>query len=83
MKLSIITPEREVFCGKIKSVVLPGTLGLFEVLENHAPLVSSLGAGTAKIVTESGEEKNVEILSGFVEVRSNELCVCVEGAKEI
>ncbi|MDR0828923.1 MAG: ATP synthase F1 subunit epsilon [Prevotellaceae bacterium] len=83
MKLEIITPEKTVFRGNIKSVTLPGTLGLFEVLENHAPLISSLKEGTVKIVKANGEEKTVEILDGFAEVSNNEINVCVEGTKEI
>ncbi|GHV43198.1 hypothetical protein FACS1894180_1570 [Bacteroidia bacterium] len=81
MKLEIITPEKTVFRGEVRSVTLPGSLGLFEVLENHAPLVSSLKEGTVKYVETNGAENTVAISSGFVEVSNNTLNVCVEGAK--
>jgi F-type H+-transporting ATPase subunit epsilon len=81
MNLSIITPSQTLFSGEVKSVTLPGTAGLFEVLENHAPLVSSLREGTIKYALPNGKETLVEIASGFVEVCNNLLNVCVEGVK--
>jgi F-type H+-transporting ATPase subunit epsilon len=82
MTLEIITPEKMVFSGEVRSVTLPGTLGLFEVLENHAPIISSLKAGTLKFVQPDGNEIAVEICSGFAEVSNNVINVCVEGTKQ-
>ncbi len=55
MKISVLTPDRTIFTGNVSKVSLPGTDGSFQVLDNHAPLVSSLTAGRVTIVTASGE----------------------------
>ncbi|MCB0704814.1 MAG: hypothetical protein KDC34_05865 [Saprospiraceae bacterium] len=55
MNISILSPEKEIFKGPIKSVKVPGTLGQFQVLKNHAPIVSSLQAGEIIVVTSAGE----------------------------
>lgn len=51
MTISVLTPERTVLTGSIKSVSLPGVEGSFQLLENHAPLVSALGTGSVTVVT--------------------------------
>ncbi|MCL1868752.1 MAG: ATP synthase F1 subunit epsilon [Paludibacter sp.] len=79
MNLQIITPEKMVYSGQAQSVTLPGTLGLFEVLENHAPLISSLSKGKINYVLPSGEQKEIEAASGgFVEVNQNFVSVCID-----
>lgn len=55
MYITVLTPDREIFNGEIVSVNVPGTQGAFQVLQNHAPIVSSLEAGVIKIVTGTGE----------------------------
>ena len=55
MDLTVLTPDKEVFLGPIKSVKVPGSSGQFQVLNNHAPIVSSLEEGDIFIVT--GEEE--------------------------
>ena len=49
MYLEIISPEATLFTGEIESLTLPGANGSFQILENHAPIVSTLSAGTVKI----------------------------------
>ncbi|MBQ9385645.1 MAG: ATP synthase F1 subunit epsilon [Bacteroidaceae bacterium] len=77
LKLRIIAPDRLVFEGEVESVTLPGTIGSFTVLNNHAPIISSLESG---IIVYKGANGQVEIAirSGFAEVRDNILSVCVE-----
>lgn len=77
LKLRIIAPDRLVFEGEVESVTLPGTIGSFTVLNNHAPIISSLESG---IIAYKGANGQVEIAvrSGFAEVRDNILSVCVE-----
>jgi F-type H+-transporting ATPase subunit epsilon len=77
MYLEIITPDRKVYSGEVIGVNFPGTDGLFEVLNNHAPLISTLGKGNIKIKA-SGEEKNVVIDGGLVEVLNNKVIVLAE-----
>ncbi|WP_116125296.1 F0F1 ATP synthase subunit epsilon [Lewinella sp. IMCC34183] len=55
MKISVLTPDRTIFTGNVSKVGLPGADGSFQLLDNHAPLVSSLTAGRVTMVTGSGE----------------------------
>lgn len=76
MKVTVVSPERIVFSGEVDSVAVPGAKGRFEILNNHAPIVSSLTAG--KVVCSGKETLELDILGGFVEVARNEVSVCVE-----
>ena len=67
MNVSILSPEKEIFNGPAKSVKVPGSLGQFQVLENHAPIVSSLQTGTIEVVTAAGEHRFYNEDSGTVE----------------
>ncbi len=71
MKLEIITPEKRLFDGSIRLVQVPGTKGSFEVLKNHAPIISTLMQGKIKVITEQGIEEFFEIKSGIIEVKAN------------
>jgi F-type H+-transporting ATPase subunit epsilon len=82
MNLIILSPEREIFSGTVKSVKVPGSLGSFEMLENHAPIVSSLGAGEVRIIKSNGEKMNLQVEGGFVEMLNNEVSLLVAGVKE-
>ncbi len=78
MNVTVLTPDKELYRGTAISVKVPGTGGQFEVLNNHAPIVSSLQAGKVRILT--GTEKvTFHIQSGFVEVLRNEVAVLVQG----
>ena len=77
LHLVIVSPERIVFDGMAESVKFPGELGEFQVLPDHAPLISSLVEGEVKYV--AGKETQVlQITEGFVEVRDNQISVCAE-----
>ena len=78
MHLEIITPDRKVFDGEATAVRFPGTDGLFEVLNNHAPLISALKAGDV-IVTGAGGG-TFHIGGGIVEVLRNKVTVLAESA---
>jgi len=77
MKLEIITPEQILFTGEVTSVTLPGTKGSFTVLENHAPIISSLMEGLIKY-EEKGVHSEMIVHGGFVEVSRNVVSVCIE-----
>lgn len=84
MTLEILTPEKKLFSGDVYGVQLPGTTGLFEVLERHAPLVSALKAGRLKVLKDRNNHLSFfDIQSGFVEVINNTVTVLVEGASSI
>ena len=57
MNITILTPDKEIFHGQVVSVKVPGSLGEFQVLKNHAPIVSSLNQGTVTLVTDGGEHR--------------------------
>lgn len=82
MHLTIITPEKEVFNGMVKSVQVPGTSGRFEVLNGHAPIVSSLSKGIIKVTDEKDRQNTYRIEKGFIEVLANEVSLLIQGLKE-
>ncbi len=77
LKLRIIAPDRLVYEGEVEKVTLPGTVGSFTVLNNHAPIISSLDKGKIAYKDTNGTEE-VAVESGFAEVRDNVLSICVE-----
>lgn len=66
MHLEIITPEHKIFNGKADAVQLPGKDGLFQILDSHAPIISSLTEGMVKIDLADSYKKFDE-LSGHIE----------------
>lgn len=78
MLLEIITPDKRIYSGKIKLVKLPGSKGAFEILENHAPIISSLEKGTIKIIEEDGKELFFEVDGGVAENKDNKIIVLAE-----
>jgi F-type H+-transporting ATPase subunit epsilon len=83
MQLEILSPERKIFSGNVYGVQLPGTEGSFEILENHAPMIASLGKGRMKIIKDRNADELYEISAGFVEVMNNKATVLIEGAVAI
>lgn len=79
MNLIVLTPEKEIFQGEIISVKVPGSGGSFEILKDHAPIVSSLVEGEVKINSTSGESKVFNITQGFVEVLGKDISLLVQG----
>lgn len=77
LRLRIIAPDRLVFEGEVESVTLPGTVGAFTVLNNHAPIITSLEKGRIAYKDKNGSSE-VAVKSGFAEVKDNILSVCVE-----
>lgn len=76
MRLEIISTEKVLFKGEVNRVTLPGSLGTFTVLEQHAPLISTLTHGDVIYHTGS-EAKQLTINSGIVEVLDNRVVVCI------
>lgn len=77
LKLKIVSPEKIEFDGEVESILVPGTLGSFEILSNHAPIISSLNKGVVTYETAQGKT-NLEIIGGFVSVKQNQVNLCVE-----
>ena len=81
MKIEIITPDKKVFEGDIKSVRVPGTKGSFQVLKDHAPIVSTLEKGTVIIVDQNGTETRFTIDGGVIEVKVNKVILLAEAVQ--
>lgn len=81
LQLEIVTPRRVVFKGEVTSFSAPGVVGGFQVLYNHAPLLSSLEIGEVKIKEVGGTEFHYAISGGFVEVRENHILLLAETAE--
>ena len=79
MRVEILTPETIVFTEENASLVqLPGIDGYFEVLDNHAAMITVLGKGNAKIVDTNNETHHFSIEGGVVEVLTNKVLVLAE-----
>jgi F-type H+-transporting ATPase subunit epsilon len=80
LNVEIVTPQRVIFEGKAASVSVPGTKAPFQILFNHAPIVSTLEIGLTKIVDESDKAHIFATGSGFTEVHKNKISILVESA---
>jgi len=78
MTLEILTPDKKIYEGEASSVTLPGTLGQFEILNNHAPIISTLEDGKL-IIRNAGKEDVYLIQGGVVEALHNKVTVLAEG----
>ena len=78
MKVEILTPETTVFAEEASLVQLPGIDGSFEILNNHAAMITVLGKGDAKVVDNNNETHHFSIEGGVVEVLSNKTLVLAE-----
>ena len=78
MTLEILTPDKKVYEGEATSVTLPGTLGFFEILNHHAPIISTLQDGKLT-VRGAGKEEVFFIQGGVVECLNNVVTVLAEG----
>ena len=77
LHLVVVTPEHTLFDGVVESVELPGDKGRFQVLVNHAAIISSLSKGNL-VFEAKGDTQTLSIQGGFVEVKDNLVSVCVE-----
>ena len=73
LKLKIVSPEKIEFDGEVTQVIVPGTQGQFEILTNHAPIISTLQKGTVEY-----DGQRLDILGGFVSVQKNVVSICIE-----
>jgi F-type H+-transporting ATPase subunit epsilon len=78
--LEIITPDGSFYNGTVTSATFPGALGIFQVLNNHAPIISALDKGLLSYVNEEGKH-SFEIDGGVVEVLKNKITVLAESIK--
>ncbi|WP_410220542.1 ATP synthase F1 subunit epsilon [Pedobacter sp.] len=77
MNLEILTPDKKVYEGEVIAVTVPGTSGSFQILRDHAPIISTLEDGPV-IVKNSNNEEIFNIKGGVVEVLDNKIIVLAE-----
>jgi F-type H+-transporting ATPase subunit epsilon len=80
MNLQIITPDNNVYNGEVRLVQVPGSKGSFQVLKNHAPIISTLDAGKVKIIDSEGKTSFIEISGGVIEVKNNKIIILAESS---
>lgn len=78
MKIRITKPDTILYDGEAKLVQLPGSGGKFEILDNHAPIISSLGKGALRLVLADGSEQTFDIRGGVVKGQQNDLLILVQ-----
>ena len=78
MKVKITKPDSILYDGEAKLVQLPGTGGLFEILDNHAPIISSLRKGTLRLIDTADQEQTFDIRGGVIKGQQNELLILVQ-----
>jgi len=81
MKIEIITPDKKVYEGDIKSIRVPGKKGSFQVLKDHAPIISTLEDGTVIMIDQDNNEKRFQIDGGVIEVKMNSIILLAESVK--
>lgn len=82
MKLSIITPDKLVYEGEATAITVPGTAGSFQILKDHAAIVSTLEDGKVIIKINNNEERTIIIKGGVVEAKDNNIVLLAEGITE-
>lgn len=77
-QVEIVTPDSRVYEGPITALTAPGSGGRFQILQDHAPLISTLGKGELRLDLESGESTSYEVEGGVLEVMNNKAIVLLE-----
>jgi F-type H+-transporting ATPase subunit epsilon len=78
MFLELITPEKKLYSGEAEIVKLPGTSGSFEILMNHAPIISTLTAGKIMVKESTGAIHYFDVKGGVAEVHNNNVIILVD-----
>ena len=78
MKVIIVSPEKTLYEADADGVKLPGTNGCFDILKDHAPIISTLADGVVECL--GAQPYKVAISGGFVEMAHNVVSICVEKA---
>ncbi|MCP5061037.1 MAG: F0F1 ATP synthase subunit epsilon [Ignavibacteriae bacterium] len=82
-QLEVITPSKAAYNGAVKSVTVPGTMGNFQILSNHAPIISSLEIGEVKVIEENGNVIDFSTSGGTVEVSNNKIIILAESFEDV
>ena len=79
--LEIIAPDQNLYSGEVDLVQVPGSKGSFQILRNHAPIISTLEQGQIRIVDQKGATTLFEVDGGVIEAKNNKIIVLAETAK--
>ncbi|HLR78147.1 MAG TPA: F0F1 ATP synthase subunit epsilon [Burkholderiaceae bacterium] len=80
LHVDVVSAEESLFTGEAKFVALPGEVGELGILPGHTPLISRIRPGTVKIVSPDGEESNIFVAGGILEVQPNQVTVLSDTA---
>lgn len=78
MNVRIIKPDSVLYEGTAKLLQLPGTSGLFEIMEHHAPIISALKKGNLRMIVADGDERTFDIRGGVVKGQQNDILIMVQ-----
>jgi F-type H+-transporting ATPase subunit epsilon len=81
MLLEIIAPDQNLYAGEVDLVQVPGSKGPFQILKNHAPIISTLDHGIIKIVDQKGGVHLFDVDGGVIEAKNNKIIVLAETVK--
>jgi F-type H+-transporting ATPase subunit epsilon len=81
MLLEIISPDKKLFSGEILRIQVPGSKGSFEILKNHAPIISTLDKGRINITSTDGKLTSFDVDGGVIEAKNNKIIVLAESAQ--
>ncbi len=82
MLLEIIAPDHQLYSGEVDLVQVPGSKGSFQILRNHAPIISTLDRGQIKIVDQKGGTTFFDVDGGVIEAKNNKIIVLAESTKK-
>lgn len=83
LNLEIVTPSKSAFSGEIKSITVPGTKGRFQILKNHAPIISTLDIGMIKVDLPNGKSDYYATAGGTIEVLDNKILVLADSIEQV
>lgn len=78
MYLEIVTPDEKIFEGEVVTATFPGIHGSFQLMNNHAPLISILGKGDVKYTEDKQKEQFISMDGGVIEVLNNKVIVLAD-----
>lgn len=83
LNLEIVTPSKSAFSGEIKAITVPGTKGRFQVLKNHAPIISTFEIGMIKVDLMDGKSDHYATAGGTIEVLDNKILVLADSIEQV
>jgi F-type H+-transporting ATPase subunit epsilon len=83
VRVQVVTPDASFFDGQARTAVLPAWDGELGILPGHAPLISRLGHGVARVTPEAGAEVRIAVYGGFVKVQGDLVTVLAGGAQKL